>query len=210
VPVDRPIDSGAQPDGTQEEQLAVPQRSRWLGGLVVAALVAGVTVWALTRSSHPSRQPPQTTPHSSSPRHLAAPAPRASTLVDSVCHGLAGCSVHADVPPSIVRLARAYLPPGMHLRVQTVVAAGALTNKTVLVARDIHAQVDSVTVLIRVQPGGSGTRAIAPDPLGFGSLLLHHVNAGFVVRLQYLAPETVPPMLDRLRALIRDPRLTSG
>jgi hypothetical protein len=36
------------------------------------------------------------------------------------------------------------------------------------------------------------------------------VNAGFVVRLQYLAPETVPPVLSRLRALISDPRLTAA
>ena len=65
-------------------------------------------------------------------------------------------------------------------------------------------------MLIRVQRGGSGTDAIAPDPPGVGSLLLHRLNSGYLVRLQYLAPDTVPPMLDRLRALIRDPRLISS
>jgi hypothetical protein len=95
------------------------------------------------------------------------------------------------------------------LRVHTVVAVSSLTQENLLVRRDIAAAVDSVTVLIRVQRGGSAKRAITPDPLGMGSLLIHAVNSGYVIRLQYLAPETVPPMLDRLQALIRDPRLTS-
>lgn len=91
-----------------------------------------------------------------------------------------------------------------------MVAASSFAEKILFVARDIDAHVDSVTVLIRVRRGGSGTRAIAPDPLGVGSLLLHHVNSGLVVRLQYLAPDGVPPIVGRLRALIRDPRLVSS
>ena len=105
---------------------------------------------------------------------------------------------------------RAYLPPGVRLRVHTVFAVSSVTHENRFVERDIDAFVDSVTVLIRVQRGGSGTQAIAPDPLGVGSLLLHQLNSGFVVRLQYLAPDTVPPMVGRLQALIRDPRLTSS
>jgi hypothetical protein len=96
------------------------------------------------------------------------------------------------------------------LRVRTVVAASSLAQQDPFVTRDIEAHIDSVTVLIRVQRGGSRTQQIAPDPLGVGSLLLHQINSGFVVRLQYLAPDTVPPTVGRLRALIRDPRLTSG
>ncbi|HZC73804.1 MAG TPA: hypothetical protein VE442_24150 [Jatrophihabitans sp.] len=117
--------------------------------------------------------------------------------------------MRAGASPAIARLARAYLPPGARLRVRTVVAASSFAEKTLFLARDIDAHADSVTVLIRVRRGGSGTQAITPDPLGVGSLLLHEVNSGFVVRLQYLAPDTVPPMIGRLRALIRDPRLTS-
>jgi hypothetical protein len=110
-----------------------------------------------------------------------------------------------------VPLARAYLPPRVQLRVRTVVTANSLNpQQNLLVARDIDAHVDSVTVLIRVRRGGSGTQDVAPDPLGVDSLLLHGVNSGFVVRLQYLAPDNVPPMADRLRALIHDPRLTSN
>jgi hypothetical protein len=116
--------------------------------------------------------------------------------------------VHTGVPRAINRLVRAYLPAGVRLRVRTVVSS--LTRADLFVERDIDAFVDSATVLIRVRHGGSGTQEIAPDPPGVGSLLLHHVNSGFVVRLQYLAPDTVPPMLDRLQALIRDPRLASG
>jgi hypothetical protein len=196
VPVDLPLDCVGDPS---EEQLVTSERSRWRGGWVLAVLVAGVTVWALTPASH--------TP---SPRQPAGHASTASGLTDPACRGLAGCSVRAGVPPTIARLAGAYLPPGVHLRVRTVVALGSRTRVSVFVARDIDAQVDSVTVLIRVQRGGSGTQEIAPDPLGIGSLLLHQINSGFLVRLQYLAPDTVPPMVGRLRALIRDPRLTSG
>jgi hypothetical protein len=96
------------------------------------------------------------------------------------------------------------------LRVRTVVAPGARPPAKPFIAREIDAHVDSVTVLMRLQRGGSNSQEIAPDPLGVGSLLLHHVTSGFVVRLQYLAPETVPPMIGRLQALIRDPRLTSS
>lgn len=120
------------------------------------------------------------------------------------------CSVRTDVPAAIGRLVRAYLPAGVQVRVRTVVAVGSLTLRNELVARDIDATGNSVSVLVRVRRGGPGRAPIVPDPLGVGSLLLHGVNAGYVVRLQYLAPETVPPMLDRLRALIRDPRLTAG
>ena len=57
--------------------------------------------------------------------------------------------------------------------------------------------------------GAPTEREIVPDPPGVGSLLLHATNRGFTVRVQYLAPSTVPPRTDRLRALLRDPRLTA-
>ncbi|HZC53105.1 MAG TPA: hypothetical protein VE441_11470 [Mycobacterium sp.] len=191
--------SGAVPGEAPEERLDVPARSGWRGWWVLAMLVAGVTVWALTVSS---QAPPA--------RHRAGPAPTMSARADRPCRGLAGCSVRGGVPPAIVRLARAYLPPGVQLRVRTVVAAASRTGGTLFVARDIDAHVDSVTVLIRVRRAGSGTQQIVPDPFGVDSLLLHQVNSGFVVRLQYLAPDNVAPMVNRLRALLRDPRLTSS
>jgi hypothetical protein len=190
LPSDEP---GHEPDGRS----AAPGRSRrrvwWL---IAALLVVGATAWALTRPSVSSR-------------HVAAPTVTATPRVDPACRGVPDCAVRAHVPEVIERLARDYLPVGVRLRVRTVVAVSSLTQENLLVRRDIDAAVNSVTVLIRVQRGGSGKQAIAPDPLGVGSLLLHAVNSGFVIRLQYLAPETVPPMLSRLQALIRDPRLTS-
>lgn len=189
--------SGEDPGDAPEEQLDATERWRWRGWLVIAVLLVGAVVWALI---HPSRVP--------SHRH-AGPAPTASKLADPRCRGLAGCSVRAGVPPAIARLARAYLPPGVQLRVRTVVADSSLIPQHLVVARDIDAQIDSVTVLIRVQRAGSGNEEIAPDPLGVGSLLVHQLNSGLLVRLQYLAPDTVPPDLARLRALIRDPALTS-
>lgn len=172
------------------------QRVWWLAA---ALLAVGVTALALT---HP--------PPSPSPRRVVERAVTATPRVAPACRKLPDCSVRAEVPAAIDQLARAYLPAGVDLRVHTVVEVNSLTLGNLLVSRDIDATVDSVTVLIRVQRGGSGKHEIVPDPLGMGSLLLHGVNSGFVVRLQYLAPETVPPMVGRLQALIRDPRLTSS
>lgn len=171
------------------------QRVWWL---VAALLAVGVTAWALTR------------PPSPSPRRVVERAVPATPRVAPACRKVPDCSVHAEVPAAINQLARAYLPAGVDLHVHTVVEVNSLTLGNLLVSRDIDATVDSVTVLIRVQRGGSGKHEIVPDPLGMGSLLLHGVNSGFVIRLQYLAPETVPPMVGRLQALIRDPRLTSS
>jgi hypothetical protein len=129
---------------------------------------------------------------------------------EAACRGVPDCAVKSTVPAYIGTLARAYLPEGVRLRVRTVIAVNSLTHGELLVRRDIAAAVDSVTVLIRVQRGGPQTRAITPDPPGTGSLLLHQTNSGFIVRLQYLAPETVAPMVDRLSALMRDPRLVQS
>src|SRR4051794_13960955 len=102
-----------QPDDAPEEQLAVGEPSRRRGWWVLVVLVAGVTVWSLTRAAH-----------SPSPRHQARPVPPVSTLADPACVGLDGCSVHAGVPRAIARLVRAYLPPRARLQVRTVVASG--------------------------------------------------------------------------------------
>jgi hypothetical protein len=168
--------------------------------LVPALLAVGATVWAVTRPS----------PASLSVRRVAERAATATPSVDPACRKVPDCSVRADVPAAIDRLAHAYLPAGVDVRVHTVVAVNSLTLGNLLVSRDIDATVDSVTVLIRVRRGGPDKHDIVPDPQGMGSLLLHGINSGFVIRLQYLAPETVPPMVGRLQALIRDPRLTSS
>ena len=185
------------PDDALDEDLDAPERSSRRPGWLVGALIVALAIWALSR---PSGTPP--------PRHVARPAPVASTAAPA-CPPPGQCAVRVRVPAAVARLARIYLPSGMRLRVRTVIAAGAQLRPTLL-TRDIEARVDSVTVLVRVQRGGSGTDEIAPDPLGVGSLLLHQANAGYLVRLQYLAPDTVPPMLDRLQALIRDPGLISS
>jgi hypothetical protein len=199
---------GGDPGDAPEEQLDVSQRSRLRGWWVLVVLVAGLTVWALTRPAQaPSQRLTRPTPPAAT---ISGTASTVSTTAEAPCRALAGCAVRVGVPPSIARLARAYLPAGMQLQVRTVVASGSLTKQDPFVTRDVDAHAGSVTVLIRVQRGGSRTQEIAPDPLGVGSLLLHQVNAGFVVRLQYLAPETVPPVLSRLRALISDPRLTAA
>ena len=80
---------------------------------------------------------------------------------------------------------------------------------TRLVERDVTANFRSATVVIRLDHGSDVTSPLTPDPPGVGSLLLHRSNAGFDVRLQYLAPETVPPMMTDLQTLMSDPRLSS-
>ena len=185
-----------EPDEEPVEQAEAARPRRNLWWLAVVLLVIGATAWALTR--------PQAARHD-----VAAPSVTVSASAEPACRDVPDCSVSKDVPAAIDDVVHTYLPADLQLHVHSVTTVGSLTLRNQLVARDIEASADSVTVLIRVRRGGSGIHAIAPDPLGTGSLLLHAVNAGFVVRLQYLAPDTVPPMLDRLRALIRDPRLTS-
>jgi hypothetical protein len=193
----RPAMSSASLVSGSDEQLPNPRPSRWLGRWwpLAALLAAAAAAWAITRPAP-------------SPAHRPPPAAHART--HAACLGIPHCVERTSVPPVIARLARTYLPPHVRLRVHTVLASDSVLRPSHVVERDIDAHVDSVTVLIRVQRGGPATRAIAADPPGVGSLLLHDVNAGFVVRLQYLAPETVPPMLSRLHALLRDPRLTSA
>jgi hypothetical protein len=156
--------------------------------------------WALTRPSVGPK--PQPHPPQGGRPAVANPAPECSTLPD--------CSVDTYVSAPLARLMRAYLPAGTRLRVRTVVEVDSLTHRDLLVARDVVAARGSVSVHIRVQRGGPATRAIVPDPLGVGSLLLHGVNSGFVVRLQYLAPDDVPPTVSNLQALIGDPRLAAS
>lgn len=117
--------------------------------------------------------------------------------------------MRADVPPAIAALARAHLSRDVVLHVRTVLVVGSPARPSRIIKRDVDAYSHSTTVVIRVDRGSDGTEPLTPDPPGAGSLLLHRSNAGFQVRLQYLAPETVPPMLTDLLALMKDPQLTS-
>jgi hypothetical protein len=181
----------------QDEELVTGGRYRGPWWWLLAALVvAGVVLWSVTRPSPPSK-------------HADAPAPAASSQASPACSGVPDCTVLGGVSPAIDRLVRTYLPHGVRMSARTVVSRSPLTHENQFVAREIDAFVDSATVLIRVQRGGSETQLIMPDPPGVGSLLLHQVNSGLVVRLQYLAPDTVPPLVERLRALMADPRLVS-
>ncbi len=193
---------GPEPDGVDEQlDEPEPRPQRWLW-LVVALVVVGAAVWVVTRPSSDPRRPQAAASTSST----ATRTPRA----DPACRGVPDCAVTSTVPADIDRLARTYLPDGVQVHVHSVIAVNSLTHGDLLVRRDIFATVDSISVLIRVQRGGPATRVITPDPPGFGSLLLHRVNAGFIVRLQYLAPDTVPPMVEQLRALMTDPRLVGS
>src|SRR6478609_2114690 len=141
LPSDEP---GDEPDEQWEESGRSRRRVWWL---VAALLVAGATAWAVNRPSLP-------------PRPVAAPPATATPRVDPACRKVPDCAVRADIPAAIDRLARAYLPAGVRLRGHTVVAVSSLTQENLLVRRDIDAAVNSVTVRIRVQRGGSGKQEI--------------------------------------------------
>jgi hypothetical protein len=173
-------------------------RQRWV--IAAAVAVAAVSAWALTRPSAQHRTTPRPA-HLPVARDLDKPVPQ--------CVGVPDCAVRDGVPAKIAQLVHAYVAEPARLHVQTVVAVNSLTLTDLLVERDIDVVHGSVTVLIRVQRGVDGTSEIVHAPPGVGSLLVHHIASGYVVRLQYLAPETVPPMLDQLRKLVRDPRLES-
>ncbi|MGN6606334.1 MAG: hypothetical protein ACTHMS_04905 [Jatrophihabitans sp.] len=176
----------------QLEQPGVPRR--WVAlGLLVAVLVAAGAVVLQTRSAIPG--------HGSGRR----PAAAASVPVEQACRAAPDCTVFDSAPVAVTGLAREKLGRDVLLQVHSAVAHSS--GRPLLIDRSIDAFANSATVLIRVDLGGSGEQPIAPDPPGVGSLLIHERNAGFVVRLQYLAPETVPPDLTALRALMRDPRL---
>lgn len=188
--------SAARPPTAGASRTARGRRWWLIGALAVSAAV----LWTLTRPSLETR------PHTP---HRAAHSSASSALPVPECRGVPDCSARTGVPVAIARLARKYLPAGAHLHVRTVIKVNSLTYADVLVARDVDVTLDSATVQIQVAVGGPRRQAIVPDPPGVGSLLLHGINSGYVVRLQYLAPETVAPQVSRLHALLSDPRLAA-
>ncbi|GAB2476010.1 hypothetical protein [Jatrophihabitans fulvus] len=184
-----------------------PRRGRVVAALATVLLAGAVAVVVLQPEDDTGPTP---TPTTASLRPSPVPVlPRPSPVADP-CRRVPRCVVDATVPVPLRQLARSYLPPGVRLVVRTVRSIDPGTGRTDLVTRDVEALVDSVRIVVRVQHGGPTTREIVPDPPGVGSLLLHTRNAGFTVRLQYLAPSTVPPPSDRLRAFMADRRLTSS
>lgn len=167
----------------------VPGRRWWW--LLGVALLVGALAYAVNRPGSPHPQP--------APHAVAA------------CRGVPDCAVRDRVPASIARLARAYLPPGAQLHVRSVVAVESITHEELLVARDITATTEWVTITIQVRRSGAAHRTPEPAlPFDFKALSLQQVNSGFVVHLDYLAPTAYPPRTAALRAFIRDPRLATA
>lgn len=185
------------PDGTDEPPRA--RRPRWWLPLGAALVIAAGTAWALTR------------PHSGTPAPVSTPPPAPAQVAKPVpeCRGVPDCAVRQRVPNKLADAVRQALPGTRSVRVHSFVALNSMTGGSLLVRRDIEVTAGSVSLVIRVQRGGNGVRELVHAPPGVGSLLLHTDASGYTVRLQYLAPETVPPMIVLLRQLTRDPRLES-
>ena len=190
---------------TEDELLDLGGRPRrggrwwWLG---VVLLAAGATVWVATRPAPPDRH--------AAARTTAPTAPAtAAVRHTSPCDGIAHCEVRLVVPLALEALAHKRLAPDVGLRGSTVLVVGAPHRPGRLVFRELVAYFHSATVIVRVDHSPQVTTPLAPDPPGVGSILLHRANAGFQVRLQYLAPETVPPRLADLVAFMQDPLLTT-
>jgi hypothetical protein len=171
----------------------VASHRHWWWLLGAAALVIAAVAYGLTRPSSPQ--------HQAQPRFAGVPD----------CRGVPDCAVRSRVPAKIARLTRTDLPPGAQVRVRSVVSVDSITHEELLVSRTITATTDWVTITIQLRRGSNGeVRQVALSPLSFRSVSLHRFNSGYAVRLVYLAPASIPPRIDRLRALIRDPRLATS
>lgn len=195
--VEEPVPSG--PDDP-------PRRPR-LWWLVAAVLiVAAASAWALTRPSQPPQPPRPLALPSDHPVGTAPPSdPRAPS-----CHGAPFCMASLDIPTGVRAAVLHYLPATATLSVQSYIGRSLSTGSRYLSDRDIEARAGSVSVLISLRRELGAVPTAAPIVVagdGFGSIVVHHDTGVYFVVLQYLAPETVPPVLSGLRMLARDIRL---
>jgi hypothetical protein len=202
-------------DGTEDPDLPQPpQRIRpwWIVAALV--LVVGATVWTLTRPSDHTAPKPQAAP-TTQQSHLPISGPIGTSPTDravTACHGAPFCAASVIVPSDLRRVIRHYLPQIKSLTVRSYVGRTLTGGNSYLADRDINALAGSVSVLISLHRNYTPTSApsaIVTAPAGVGSVVVHSMTPGFTIDLQYLAPETVPPALSKLRMLTLDPRLES-
>lgn len=197
--------------GPERPDAPPPQRSFWVLG--VAALCVLAVLWTLTR--HEGRPAP--TPHLSLPtavptRPIATSSPSATSSQRDPCHHVRFCTGEFLVPSSLVEAVHRYLPQARSVRAVTYVGRIGTTGAIYLIERHVEVLAGSIQVLIVLHRDfgtPSPPTAIAPAGAGTGSALIHVEPAGFVVDLQYLAPEYVPPSASHLKLLARDSALES-
>lgn len=194
--------------------MAELDRASVLGRIETEA--AGVRVQLIATGFAGSRAPMARLQHLADDLSLGTALPQPANVTAGVvqeqqCHVVPDCSVDSAIPgAAAVAIEKALgSRPLSGITVRTITQTNSLTLTQELVRRDFRVTEGSVSVLIRVQRGGPKHTAIGPDPLGVDSLLISGNVSGYTVRLQYLAPETLPPALGRLRALLHDPRLES-
>lgn len=181
------------------------RRPWWILG--AAALAAGAVLWVATRPSDP-----QLSKHATQQAGLPSGTAASSSAAAAVaCHGAPFCASTVDIPPAVRSALRQYLPPPISsLQVRTYVAESLSTGGTYLAERDINVVAGSVNVLVKLHrvfgPAPAPSEIVVAPP-GVGSALVHRRTDAFVIDLQYLAPETVPPSIATLRVLAIDPRL---
>jgi len=226
------VDAGSTPRRPSWYR-ALPVRS-WPVRLAVAAVLTGlIAAWLATRPSAPPSQAVAAPQRSLSVPAAVPPPPGSGGDAVHVgpytpghrfvvlCGTLIGCRggrqlvslcdpgllCRTAVPMAVIDALHRYLPGATRIAADSVFYPDSMLRN-----RTIEAHVDSITVLIRIRAKSFAApthslREIWPAEPGMGSALLHLDTPGFLIDLQWTAPETEPPPMHKLHRLAADPRL---
>ncbi|HEY7007531.1 MAG TPA: hypothetical protein VH395_01245 [Jatrophihabitantaceae bacterium] len=184
------------------------RRAGWVLGLVALLVVA--MVWTLTRHEpRPTPPPRQSLPTALPTLPIAHPS---SSARRDPCHGVVFCTGEFLVPSRVVAAVHKHFPQAKSVLAVSYLGRIGTTGAIYLIERHIEVLAGSRQVYI-VLHRDYGTPA-TPSPIvtagaGTGSALIHADPPGFVVDLQYLAPEYLPPNASQLKLLARDSDLES-
>jgi hypothetical protein len=174
------------------------------------ALLVIAMLWTLTRHEPRPAPPPRLSLPTAVPTLPIAQSP--SSARPDPCHGVRFCTGEFLVPADVIAAVRKRLPQAQSVLAVSYVGRIGTTGAFYLIERHIEVLAGSVQVLI-VLHRDFGT-PVAPSPIvtagaGTGSALIHADPPGYVVDLQYLAPEYLPPNAAQLKLLARDSDLES-
>jgi hypothetical protein len=210
------------PTPESEPELLAPRapdsgwrHGRWWRIALVGVVLVGGLSWALTRHSG-SSQPvaatptptPSSTPYSVLPdQNLPTPG---QAVEKFTCPPSKPCPDPGQDVVTIMAAVDQYVHHALVSSVQTDLTLSRL-EAFGLGQRTISAQLDSVSLFIRIRPylrpEGPPTQGIAPTPPGLGSALFRYETASFVIDVEWIGTDQTPPPVDALAELAVDPRL---